>query len=144
MKRRSFFQFSPIARRVSIGLVIVSVLAVAGYLFASHYFAPEKIAQRELTRIAEDYYENFFYDNFVADLPESEQAAAFEKYVENGFPRVTLSDLLLYDDEKHASSEQYFNYQNYTCDVEKTYVQFFPQSPFGKTDYEIARVFHCE
>ncbi len=144
MKHRKFFQFSPIARKIAIGVVIISILAVAGYLFAANYFAPEKMAHRELEKISRDYYENFFYDNFVARLTGDQKQAEFEKYTENGFPRVYLRELFLYDNEKHADSKQYFKYQGYTCNTDQTYVTFYPTAPFGDRDYRIEYNYSCE
>ena len=79
MKRRKFFSFSPIARRISIGVVIISVITVLGYLAASNYFAPEKMAHRELEKIAQDYYENFFYDNVSASVPTDQKTEKFNR-----------------------------------------------------------------
>ena len=144
MKRSKFFSFSPIARRIAIAVVIISLITVLGYLFASHYFAPDKIAQRELEKISKDYYENFFYDNFNADLTDAERQAEFEKFVDNGFARVYLRELLHYDGEKHADSAKAFKYKNYTCDTNKTYVTIYPTAPFGRKDYRIEYNYACE
>ena len=144
MKRRKFFSFSPIARRISIGVVIISVITVLGYLAASNYFAPEKMAHRELEKIAKDYYENFFYDNVSASVPTDQKTEKFKIYAENGFPRVLLRELLLYDDEKHASSEKYFNYAGYTCDQDRTSVTIYPTEPYGAKDYRIEYNYVCE
>ncbi|MBQ6355362.1 hypothetical protein IJJ18_03045 [Candidatus Saccharibacteria bacterium] len=134
--------FAPIARKISIGVVIISVLAVAGNLAASAYFSPEKIVEREMTKIAKDYYENYFYENYTEKyLSQKDKLERLEK---NGFPYVYLRQLLHYDNGKHADSAPNFRYEGYTCDTNKTHVIFYPTVPYGRTDYRAEYHYECK
>ena len=136
--------FAPIARKISIVVVIVSTLAVVGNLAASAYFAPEKIVEREMTKMAKDYYENYFYENYTKNYLSSGNTEKLERLEKNGFPYVYLRQLLHYDDNKYADSAPNFRYEGYTCDTNKTRVTLYPVAPYGRTDYRTEYHYSCE
>ena len=136
--------FAPTARKITFGVIIISALVLVGNIAANAYFTPEKIAHRELEKIAKDYYENYFYDNYTANFSDSERNEKLAKISKNGFPHTMLRQLLLYDDGKHANSAPNFRYEGYTCDTNKTYVIYFPEEPYGKTDYRVEYHYDCK
>ena len=136
--------FAPIARKVAIVTIIISALAVAGNIAANAYFAPEQIAHRELEKIAKDYYENYFYDNYVANLNDEERVEKLSKLTKNGFPDTKLRQLLLYDNGKYKKSAPNFRYKGYTCDTNKTHVTYYPEEPYKNTDYRVEYYYDCK
>ena len=127
--------FAPHAKRIVIGIVFICLVVVIGATVASWYFSPDKVARREIERIARDYYENYFYNNFFAELTGEDRQTEFEKYVKRGFAPTYLRQLLNYDDGKHQASAGYFSDPNYTCDTNATNVIFYPYQPFGEENY---------
>lgn len=144
MKFKVHHLFAPHAKRIIIALVIIALATVVGSAVATWYFTPDKVAQREIERLAKDYYENYFYDNFSANLTSDKRESEFNRYVERGFSPTYLRQLLNYDDGKHQNSAQYFNDQSYTCDTNSTRVIFYPYAPFSSTDYTMKIDMHCE
>ena len=134
----------PKTRYVAIFVVVVAALAVVGNLVLSLNFTPEKTTARAMEKIARDYYENYFYDNYVGEMSDEEIAGELSKMKESGFPRTYLHDLLLFDDERHAEDAKEFRHKGYTCDTNKTYVIFYPEEPYGKKDYRVEYGMECE
>ncbi|MDO4987107.1 MAG: hypothetical protein Q4E46_02230 [Candidatus Saccharibacteria bacterium] len=135
--------FAPHAKRIIFGLIIVCLLAVIGSAVATWYFSPDKVARREIERIARDYYENYFYNEFFANLAGDERTTEFEKYTSKGFSPTYLRQLLNYDDGKHQDSAKYFNSPDYTCDTNSTHVVFYPYPPFSEDNYTMKIEMRC-
>jgi len=131
------------AKKITTILIMICVLVVAVDLAASSYFSPDKVVDRELAKIAQDYYENYFYEQYPGKLVSSDNTAELDALAESGFSNVRLRELLLYDGAKYADSAKYFKYEGYTCDTNETYVKFYPTSPYGKTDYRVEYHLTC-
>ena len=144
MKFRNPKLFAPVARKIALVLILIAVATVVLNVVGSIQFAPEKMARRELEKIAKDFYENYFYREYAGNLAGDELTEEFDKLRESGFSRVYLRQLLLYDNEKHADSAKYFKYDNYTCDTNKTYVIFYPDPPYLEKDYHAEYHLECE
>jgi len=123
-----------ILRRIVTGQIVVCVLLVVWMVFAGFYFDRETVAMRSLSRLAKDYYENYFYDNFV-----TEGVGGFESYAEIGFPNVSLRQLLSFDGARNADYVKDF----YGCDKERTVVKITPLKPFKRVDYVIETALDC-
>ncbi|MBQ3309474.1 hypothetical protein IJG78_02240 [Candidatus Saccharibacteria bacterium] len=137
------FPVEPIAHGFSVFVILLCLFLVFGNAIAHVVFNPETAAKRELEKLAKDYYENYYYDSFTENTPESELAIAFQSYEDYGFPPVYLRQLLLFDDERHAESRSYFSGQ-YFCNTNHTSVTFLPHAPYGKTDYTVNYKYDCE
>ena len=135
--------FAPHAKRVTIVLIVICLITVLGAMFGVWFFSPEKVARREIEKIAKDYYENYFYDTYFAELAEEERQAEFERYTTRGFAPTYLRQLLNYDNGRHQDSSSKFNYPSYLCDTNSTSVTFIPYAPFAKTDYTMKIEMHC-
>lgn len=133
---------TPLEKKLVFGCIAASVVAVIASLFIGVFFSPEKVAARKITYLAKDYYENYYYDKFVATI-DKDFDKSFEKYKDSGFAPVYLRQLLLFDNERDAKYEKYFNIQNYSCNKNTTTVKFFPVEPYGKKDYKIEYTFSC-
>lgn len=124
------------ARRTIFGVIVVAMLAVFVYTIFSIIATPEFLIKREIESIATDYYENYFYPN----IPKPSLADVLDKYTSTGFPRLTLNQLLLYDNRKHYAS---FDTISQYCDVNKTIIKIFPESPFTSKNYRIEYNYSC-
>lgn len=137
------FPLEPFARRFATLVIILCLSLVFFNLGAHAILDPKRVAESEMEKIAKDYYENYYYDEFVNSVPEGELNIAFATYTDYGFPRVYLRDLLLFDNGRHAASRAYFESQ-YACNTNRTAIQIVPYAPFGKTDYRINYFYDCE
>ena len=132
------------ARRTIFGVIVVAMLAVFVYTIFSIIATPEFLIKREIESIATDYYENYFYPNIQKNhslnSEEPSLADVLDKYASTGFPRLTLNQLLLYDNRKHYAS---FDTISQYCDVNKTIIKIFPESPFTSKNYRIEYNYSC-
>lgn len=122
-----------IARRLALSVIILAMLVVILAVLFMSFTKPEKMVTQKMEEIATDYYENYFYDR-IKDYNN------LDSYVENGFSRVTLRQLLLFDSERHADAASLLNQY---CDAEKTYIRIYPEEPFSKKDYRIDYNYAC-
>ena len=133
IKKRS----DPVKERrfVTIG-VLVSAIMVAVSIFVTVYFNPEAVAKRKFEFLARTYYEDYYYDKFVSELPEEKFEEEMATFSKTGYSPILLRQLLLYNNRKYADYEKYFT-GDYKCDKSKTAAKIYPREPFGKDDYEI-------
>jgi hypothetical protein len=138
-KRRDI---SVIAKNVIVG-VIISAMSVVAVMTAFHFFhSPENVTKSRIESIAADYYENYFYKNIIKNVAGNNTLASImPKYNKDGFSRVSLRQLLLYDDKKHAAEGQAITKY---CDEGATSIQIFPDPPYGSKDYHIKYYYSCE
>lgn len=122
-----------------VGIVICMVIVATDIIVIS-LENPQKTAERKIRLIAEDYWENYFYDRFRGHREAKE---AFSEYEKTGFPRVYLRQLLIFDNERHASSREILT-KTYKCDTNTTTVVFYPEAPFEKNNYRIEYKIACE
>jgi len=128
---------SALARRVAVGQVIACALAVGFMVFAMFYFNHDAVAKRAMDGMAKDYYENYFYERFLAGREVSFKV--FEKYAERGFPEVNLQYLLNFDGARNAEQAGDF----YRCDRKTTTAKIIPVKPFGLKDYTLETELDC-
>ena len=105
-----------LVRRVA----LVGVLLRGGGDFkfvVNFYFQYDKVVERKTQEMAEDYYENYFYDNFLATLNSGNKEVAFEKYETTGFAPMLLRQLLLFDGKRNQDYMKHFDNEYYYCDV---------------------------
>lgn len=130
-----------VTRRTILTVIILAMLTVILAVLFGTFQSPERVVKQKIESIAADYYENYFYDKNESYATD---ATAFtnmmQKYVDNGFSKVTLRQLLLFDGRRHAESAAILTTY---CDENETSVQFFPEEPFGKTDYRAEVTYSC-
>ena len=129
-------------RKVAIVVILIATVAVAGSVWFNQYFSPAGRAGRELEKLTQDYYENFFYDLVLKEsgtkesgLSEAELTEIFEPYAQNGMQPVLLRQLLLFDNGRHESSRKEFINDSYKCDTNATNVRITPVPPYGRSDW---------
>lgn len=136
------FPLEPFARIFTTCVIVLCIVLVFFNLGAHAILDPKRMAENEFEALAKDYYENYYYDEFVKNVPEDELAMAFQTYTDYGFPRVYLRELLLFDNSRHADSRALFEGQ-YVCNTNNTAIQIVPYAPFGKTDYKVNYFYDC-
>ncbi len=138
-KRRDI---SKIAKGVIIAVIICAMSLVA-LLTALHFIiTPENSTKQKIETIAADYYENYFYKNIIKNVASSKSLdSILDKYNKDGFSRVSLRQLFLYDNKKHISEKP--SITEY-CDEEKTVIQIYPDPPYTSKDYHIKYYYSCE
>lgn len=122
-----------IAKRLILAVIVMAMLLVVLMLLFTSFTQPEKVVTAKIEGITADYYENYFYDR-IKDYSN------LDSYTENGFSKVTLRQLLLFDSERHAGDASLLNKY---CDTEATYVRIYPEAPFSKHDYRVDYHYAC-
>ena len=136
------FPLEPFARKFTTIAIILCMALVFFNVGAHAVLDPKRVSINKIEELARDYYENYYYDSFVANLPEEDFQTAFTTYSEYGFPRVYLRELLLFDDGRHAADRAYFDGE-YFCNTNHTSVIILPTAPFNKTDYTLKYEYDC-
>ena len=128
--QKKFQPMAGITKKVITGGVLLCVVAVLMSLVINFYFEPSKVAERKLDELVKDYYENYYYDQYVV--------SSLENVKDGDYPRikVKLRHLLMFDNGRNSSYKKYFDNTSYYCDSSESKVEFYPQAPYGKKDYE--------
>lgn len=90
------------------------------------------------------FYEDFYYPS-VSKSKTDELTKFLSEYSSLGI-KANLGVLLRFDGDKYSSyEEQFVNAKtNDACDKTKTMVIFYPQEPYGATDYKMEIVLSCD
>ena len=135
----------PKNRGLNAVLIIISVLCIVGAVAMvanRSYFTQENQLQREIEQLAADYYENYYYENYFLNIPESDRMTELQKYLEHGTNPVYLRELLNYDNNRDSEAAQIF--QSAECDTNTTSVRYFTEAPYGKTDFHTEYKLSCK
>ena len=114
-------------------VIAFATLMVVGFAIFNLIATPEFLVKNRIKKITSDYYENYFYDS----VPDHE---ALDIYKDTGLAKVSLRQLLLYSDKKHATSLEFF--EKY-CDLENTYIKIYPESPYDRQNYHVDYAYSC-
>ena len=141
-KKQSFKLNSEFFKKISIGLIAVSMLAVFSFAVYKAINTPEKVATDKIQDLTREYYEDYFYPKVKQSTPEANFENVMKAYVESGINngRLTLRNVLFYDNGRNkAYSDELSEY----CDLDETYAKIVPNKPYGKTDYHIIFEYSC-
>ena len=134
--------YSVKTRKVMIIVVSALILLVVIALICGLVFNNEAETKRKLDAMANEYYEEFIYENLIhGAMAQDEIESAMSRYVEQGFSSVNLRQLLLYDNKKNVKEGEFVKR---FCDENRTSVKFYPIAPFGKKDYRVEYQYKCE
>lgn len=128
-------------QKIIIAIILTSMIVIVIAILTSFLFKPENLVKSKISNLSSAYYENYLYDglsdsnNFSGDYKST-----LEKYKDTGLAYITLRQLILHDQEKNASTGDYI--KDY-CDEEKTTIKFFPEEPYGKTNYHVEYHYVC-
>ena len=141
-KHTSSGRSNPAQKIVLVIIGVVMALVIFLVVFSVFNTSENQIKSR-ITRLATDYYENYFYDDFTSS-PEfakiDDLDTAMEKYTRRGFASISLRQLLLHD-PAHTAEDA--NYLKSRCDENKSFIQIFPEPPYDKTSYHIEYTYSC-
>lgn len=143
--------FHKIARKSVLTIIVIVMLAMIGFTFFNLIATPEFLVKKEIETIAADYYETYFYPNAIknnsasidgasSDTKEQLLTNIFSEYHELGFSRITLNQLLLFDNLRHYESAA--SLAKY-CDLERTTIKIHPDPPYTSRDYHIDYHYSC-
>jgi len=127
--------------KIILAVIILAFLAVAAAAFSTVFFTPERITKSQLSHLAADYYENYHYPQLSSSPNFSPTDESMDRYVKNGFARVTLRQLLLYNPV--ATADIADNLLEY-CDENSTFVIFYPDPPYDRTSYHTDFHYSCD
>lgn len=128
-----------VSKNLMIATIIVStMIVILTFLFVS-FFNPEKNIKNHVESLTTNYYESYFYPEITANHPD-DPSTILDKYSRRGFSTVSLRQLLLYNsDLKSSVATEISDY----CDLNDSYIQIYPEAPFGKTDYHVEYYYSC-
>ena len=99
------------------------------------------IAQKRISALAADYYENYFYAQLTdPDDSSANHESTLSQYHERGLSPLTLRDLLLHDGEKYLNTR---NYLTKYCDENHTIIKFYPDPPYERKSYHADISYSC-
>lgn len=137
-RSRIAYSRPPRAKKFALALIIFAIIAVIVAVICSFLLTPERTVTSSIDNLARNYYENYFYPTLTSSDRFSEDV--FTKYAERGFTPITLRQLLLHDEI--ASAGQATTIKKY-CDENSTIIRFYPDPPYGKSDYHIGYTYSC-
>lgn len=126
---------------VLLGIVVVSALMILCAFGIAAVGKPTNKVERELNKIADDYYITYLYPRLLGNL-EANPEAILDKYLDNGVATTYLRQLLHYDNDRNAASATVF--ATMACDTNTTWVRYYPEAPFGPRDYHVEYKMNCE
>lgn len=130
------------ARRIILGVIGLAVITMILFTLFNLIATSEYLVKRRIKSIASDYYENYYY-NLVLSFNENhgDIDQVFAHYQNSGFAKVTLRQLLLYDNQKHIGAMSELSKY---CNLDSTIIKVYPEPPFSKTNYHINYGYSCK
>jgi hypothetical protein len=131
------------AERITIVIVIILAMLSVAVAIAIHLFdTPERNVKSKVDTMVSEYYENYFYKKLIKNgTTDSTLARTMEKFRETGFSPVYFRQLLLYDNGKNSDLAPLVTKY---CDENQSYVQIYPDPPYGSTNYHTKYYYSCE
>ena len=142
--------YNRIAKDSVLTVIVTVLLIVTGFTVFGMIATPEYLIKNEITAIATDYYENYFYNKILnnnslatdsPDFSESTMEKIMEKYIDRGFANISLRQLLLYDDEKHVAATSLL--EEY-CNLDASNIRIYPEAPFDRQNYRVDYKYSCK
>lgn len=124
-------------------LLGTSAMMIALTFLLCSVLDPVKRGEQEISRLAERYYIEYLYPRALGDYIE-QPGLILRSYEKNGLPNVRLTQLLSYNNNAHADSRDVFANAYYNCDLNSTYVKFYPAEPYGPRDFTVEYSMACE
>lgn len=125
--------------KIIIAIIIgVLIIAVAGILILinSRWFK-ENLIKKDLRAMTEEFY-GYYYDDNSKDKKISEY---LEQFKTTGLS-ITLGDLKVFLENRNNKKYDSKNLEK--CDVAKTKMTMYPESPYSKSDLRIEFEINCK
>ena len=139
---RTTYIFTP-AKKIILTVIALTIIVVIIAIVYPLFFNDECLVKSQISTLATDYYENYFYPNYTSSTSYaqiSDLDTAMAKYETYGFAPITLRQLLLYDDQKNTSHAAYLTEH---CDENATLIRFYPEAPYSQTSYRTEYTYSC-
>ncbi len=133
-------KLSSIIRYITLAIIAIAMLSVILATLFAIFYNPENIVKQKIAEISSDYYENYLYEKALAPTDTQSTAELAERYVKAGFPIISLRQLFLFDNGRYAESSDLITTH---CNESETFITFFPEAPFSKTDYRVEYHYAC-
>lgn len=131
-------RFSPIQILV-ISIILFLFLIVILFTILRFVHTTQNLVESKVNSLAKDYYENHIYEELAQKNKPDEIAKTLKKYETSGLSIVHLRQLL-----NHNNQADMTKYLSEQCDTEKTFVKYYPESPYSKKSYHIDIVYSCD
>ncbi len=130
------------AKIIVIVIICLTMVAVAFAIAIPLIFSEENLTKQKLNLLAEDYYENHIYEDFInsGKIDKDNLEETMKIYSERGFSHIFLRQILLH--EAYRDSEE-AKFLRESCDENKTIIRFFPESPYTKKSYHTEITYSC-
>lgn len=125
-----------------VGIVGASVLVIAVAVCTIFRDSPAERADKELKKLADDYYVEYLYPRLLGGKIDEDPTPAMKIYDEAGVPTTYLRQLLHYNNDEKIGSAPIFT--AIACNTNTTGVRYFPYAPYGPTDYTVTYIWQCE
>lgn len=125
-----------------IGMVAVATMAIGVALCTLIGDGPAEKADKELAKLANDYYVEYLYPRLLGSKMNEDPAATMKIYDEIGVPTTYLRQLLHYNNDEKIGSAGVFS--AVACDTNMTGVRYYPYAPYGPNDYKIEYIWKCD
>ena len=136
----SAYAYALTAKNIVLFIIFAITIILAVVVISSFPLNPERRAKSDFEALATYYYENIFYADLLAsDNFSGNPRVALEKYKITGLATVTLRQLSLSD----RTDQNLANYLLKYCDEDRTFVTFYPESPYSKTSYRAEYTYSC-
>ena len=133
---------NPAKKAILLVILGASLVVITGLICAS-VFNPEALVKSQISALATDYYENYFYNNLQSSenfQQIKDLNTAMEKYHVSGLSPITLNDLLLYDNQKN---QRYRDLLTKYCDENSTTIKFYMDPPYDQKSYHTDITYAC-
>lgn len=126
-------------------IVLFTLLVIVGFLIFLLLDAGNLTTSQmddELRKMAEDFYNDYYYDDISKGKSDDELKEFLSKYKDTGF-KVNLKNLLDYDENLEDIINK-FKINGNNCDREGTKAIIYPTDPYEKTNYKIETIIDCQ
>lgn len=120
---------------ISISFIVVAFLIVINFLNS-----PEKNVKSAMTNLASNYYKEQIYQKIAEKNDQANLERVFEEMKDTGFATVYLRQLLYFNQDNTEQVELVKKY----CDENRTFVKFYPESPYLEDSYRADFTYSCE
>ncbi|MBO4812679.1 hypothetical protein J5491_00840 [Candidatus Saccharibacteria bacterium] len=129
-------------KKISIIIIVAAMLLVIIALAIPLIFSEENLTKQKLDSLAEDYYKNHLYSDFInsGKFDSNNLEEAMKVYAERGFSHIFLRQILLHEAYRDTEDAKFLRE---ACDENKTIIQFFPDSPYDKDSFHTKITYSC-
>ncbi len=126
------------AQKITLAIIISAVILVITSILCIFIFDNERIAKNKISKLANEYYENYFYPSM--SIEKDNLSNVMDDFLETGFNNINLRQLILATGKNHSADA---NFLHKYCDENATLIKFFPEPPYDNTSYHVEFSYSC-